>query len=304
MTIATPVFSKDKLVQPHEVPVTLLQKRVNVWQHMIRSGGEFPCVSFDVLKEKREWAVKEIFSKHKERLSPFFHSRVKMIGGLAGEKPDMNTLFELAMLQHQKWGAKDGNTKKVGDYLKELEMKGGPTPIFAYYLDDGKIEGAVFPVQVDVMKVTTWQNAVDNDNANGDVLICPKICSYGTVMGAGKQPVGKSLIVEGVLPYATVLAHFRIIYDLLAYSRPANYGPENRNIGIMEHLPNDPNWKKFHFQNDASLVCVVEEGVSRLDEKAGGYGFIAGYTKHLRPDEKMLFALREIATDVKLAFAA
>ncbi|MCX6772168.1 MAG: hypothetical protein NTV88_00140 [Candidatus Micrarchaeota archaeon] len=253
-----------------------------------------PSASFRVHDKWKELMVKEIFKSHGKMLSQFFHPNVKMIGGRVGGTLDASTLYELAELQHAKWGAKDGNTKTVESYMMDLVRKKGPTPIFVYFNDSGHVEGAVFPVQVGNRHVTTWQNAVDNDSAIGDDVACPKICTYGNVEG-----VAKALITEGVLPYATVLAYFRVVFDLIAYSRPANYGPEKRGIGILEHLPTDPNWAKFHFRNDGRLICVVKDAVSALDEKAGGYGFIVGYTKHLNPSEQMLVALKAIEKDVK-----
>jgi len=291
-------IAKEKLVKPEQVPNFLIERRVRLFGKMLNDATPsgilrneaLPSAPYRIPDERKRVALKVMF-KGKE-LSPFFHENVRMVGGLAGETLSLDVANQLAVLQKEKWGAKDGNEKKVVEYMAELVEKSGPAPIFVYF-ENGRVEGAVFPVQAENGNVTSWQNTVDSDSYKGDTVACPKICSYGNVGG-----VAKALITEGVLPYATALSYFRLAFDLIAYSRPADYGEEKRGTGILEHLPTDPNWAKFHFRNDGKLICVVENAVSRLDENAGGYGFIVGYARHLLPDERMLSALQAVEKNI------
>ncbi|MCX8195445.1 MAG: hypothetical protein N3G22_05080, partial [Candidatus Micrarchaeota archaeon] len=117
---------------------------------------------------------------------------------------------------------------------------------------------------------------------------------YMTVGGAAQK-----IILNAAVPYADILYYFGYIEDAVAYSRPADYGPEKRGTPILEHLQNDPNYRKFHARNGAPVVCVVEGGVNELDQKAGGYGFIAGYIPHLVPIGEFQAVLRLIGETVR-----
>jgi len=218
-------------------------------------------------------------------------------------EPSKELFTELAKLQFAVWGEKDGGMKSIIDYFNILCLRDGPTPIFVYFRDNGEVESAVFPIQVRTKDVTTWDGLTfngtwKNDTLCGDLLACPMICSYMTI---GKT--SKSLIVEGVRPYAVIEIFLRFIDDCIAYSRPGNYGPEDRHIPINEHLPQDPNYEKFHARNNARLVCIVEGGVDgRLDKKTGGYGFVAGYLEQVLPDEKFNNLLKGIERTVREYF--
>ncbi|MFA5930340.1 MAG: hypothetical protein WC861_05645 [Candidatus Micrarchaeia archaeon] len=287
------MLAANKLVSPREVPSLLSAGRAKLFRKLEESGA-LMRIREEVPVGMRRKVLREAFRLHSDSLAPFFHPSVKMIGGVAGERPDEKLLLQLAKLQFHAWGKKDGGLKSVQDYLKMLEAKTGPTPIFVYFRADGNVEGAVFPRQVKTLDVTTWDRVVRKDGLEGDVLVCAMICSYMMLHGAGK-----ALITKGVLPYATVLTYLRYISDLIAYSRPADYGPEKRDVLILEHILNDPNWAKFHYTNDARMLCVVKNGINKLDEKTGRFGFIAGYTKHTRPSGEFLAVLEKIGQTVE-----
>jgi len=304
-------ISASKLVSPNEVPALLLERRERLAKKLDANGcTRFP---YAIPDQKKVKVLRMVFRKHQDLLSPFFSPEVQMVGGLVGKKPKNGLLCELATLKREKWGEKDGLLLSVNDYLRLLRQHNGPTPTFVYFRPDGKVEGAVFPEQVPTWCVTTWgattgNNTWKNDTIFGDVGICPQICSYMTIGG-----VGKTLIVQGALPYFTVLSYFNYIYDLLAYSRPAEFGPRMEGklspeglalsrdgLTILEHLPNDPNYAKFHARNNSRLVCIVEGGVEeKYDEKSGGYGFIAGYKPFLCPNGDFLPLLQEIGKSVE-----
>ena len=283
-----------KLVSPKNVPALLFAGREKLFRKL-EAEKAFSSIPLDIPAKQKGRVLREVFSKHEEDLAPFFHKNVRKIGGITGEKPDEAMLLQLARLQHFAWGRKDGGLKSVQNYLKMLEERAGPTPIFVYFHDDMKtVEGAVFPRQVKTRDVTTWDRVVKKDALSGDVFVCPMICSYMQLHG-----VGKSLITGAALPYATVLTYMRYISDLIAYSRPADYGPEKRDVLILEHILNDPNWVKFHYTNDARMLCVVKNGINKLDEKTGEFGFVVGYNRHTRPGEEFLAVLEKIGKTVE-----
>ena len=282
-----------KLVSPKDVPALLFAGREKLYRKL-EAEKAFSSIASEVPAGQKRQVLQEVFSKHADDLAPFFHPSVRLIGGATGEKPSEGMLMQLARLQHFAWGKKDGGLKEVRHYLKALEEKKGPTPIFVYFREDMlTVEGAVFPRQVKTNDVTTWDRVVKKDSLAGDVFVCPMICSYMQLHG-----VGKSLITGAALPYATVLTYIRYISDLIAYSRLADYGPEKRDVLILEHILNDPNWAKFHYTNDARMLCVVKNGINKLDEKTGEFGFVVGYSKHARPSEAFLAVLEKIGKTV------
>ncbi len=308
--------SAVKIVNPKELPAYLVQQRTKIWSKMLREEEFFPGFSApnakkEVPEETREQLLGGIYLKYADALSPFFHRNIRLIGGVVGGQPDSDTLEQLSRLQYAAWRNNDGNLKDVQGYLKGLEektlgVKNNPTPIVAYFRDNfetgevgNTIEAAVFPRQVKSEDVTFWDNVAKKDTLMGDVLVCPMICSHMTIKG-----VGRSLIVEGVLPYAAVLAYFRPIFglfDLIAYSRPTNE-PNPPNASAVEHVLNDPNWASFHCRNVSKLLCVVPDGINvKLAPHTLGRGFVVGYAAHLRPSNGMLAVLHEIEKDVTLA---
>jgi hypothetical protein len=315
--IFKPVIASDvKIVSPKELPEYLVRQRIKIWSKMLGEEEPFPRFSATNLKKEvpegaRRELLREIYRKYFDALSPFFHRNVRLIGGVVGGQPDSDTLEQLSRLQYAAWRNNDGNLKGVQDYLRGLEGKtldvaNNPTPIVAYFRDNfetgevgNTIEAAVFPRQVKGEDVTFWDNVTKKDTLMGDVLVCPMICSHMTIKG-----VGRSLIVEGVLPYAAVLAYFRPIFglfDLIAYSRPTNK-PAREDVSIVEHVLNDPNWASFHCRNVSKLLCVVPDGINaELAPHTLGRGFVVGYTAHLRPSDGMLAVLKTIEKDVTLA---
>lgn len=275
---------KDKLVPYHKLPSFIMERRLKFWLKHTDKVARFPL---KIPEEKKEIFLQEIFKVGSAELSNYFHPNIKPIGGVIDKNPKYDIFFELAKLQYTVWGAKDGSTKEINDYLNTLKQHNGPSPIFAYFKDDGKLEAAVFPVQIKTENMTTWDSATGNgtrstDSIKGDLFICPMICSYMTMGG-----VAQKIILNAAIPYARILYYFGYIDDAVAYSRPADYGYENRHKPILEHILSDPNYSKFHARNGATIVCVVEDGINKLDSKAGGFGFIAGYISHLIPDYEM-----------------
>ena len=295
MTPPLIILSESKhLVSPNEVSRLLTVGRAKLFRKL-EEAGALARIKDEVPVGLRRKVLKEVFRLHGGELAPFFHPSVKRIGGLTGEKPDDELLLQLATLQHHAWGEKDGGLKSVQNYLDALHEKTGPTPIFVYFRDDmATVEGAVFPRQVKTLDVTIWDRVVKKDGLVGDVFVCPMICSYMQLHGAGK-----ALITGGALPYATVLTYLRFISDLIAYSRPAKYGLKNRDNLILDHILNDPNWAKFHYTNDAKMLCVVKNGINALDENTGRFGFIAGYTRHTRPRGEFLAVLENIGKTIE-----
>ena len=302
-------LSSSKLVLPRDVPHILLERR----QRLAKSQGEIPQLPFEVPHAKREAVLKAVFRKHWDKdLKQFFSPDVRLVGGSVGARATHHLLREVASLKFDKWGKKDGLAFSANDYyalLRQREKTGSYTPTFVLMNSKGKVGGAVFPMQVNTEDVTTHAHMISNhtyilDTISGAVLACPIICANDTVNGAGQ-----TLIVKAVLPYASLLAYLRYISDLIAVSRPADFSHEKQGISILEHLPEDPNFKKFHGKNNARIVCVVEGGSSYLDEQAGGintpdakkdgYSFIAGYTSHLKPGEAYLDVLQKIGKTVE-----
>ena len=83
---------------------------------------------------------------------------------------------------------------------------------------------------------------------------------------------------------------------------PANFWVEKQKrpeLTILEHLPEDFNYKYFHNKNGASVVCVVDGGSGKLAKMTEGFGFIAGYTSHLRPSDDFLAVLEKIGKTVE-----
>jgi len=291
-----------KLALPHEVPALLLERRTRLIGRFENDGG-IARAPFLVPHASKEKVLNAIFSKHHQDLAPFFDKGVQMVGGSVGKKVTRRMLHSLSELKFNVWGEKDGGKFSANDYyalMRQKEKHGSFTPTFVQFDAKGGLAGAVFPIQVNTEDVTTHAHMISNhtyalDTITGPVLACPIICASGTT-----KNVGHTLIVKGVLPYAALLAYFGYISDLIAYSRPADYSPEKQAaMGILEHLPEDPNYKKFHGRNGARVVCVVEGGSGELDQKTGGYGFIAGYTTHLRPSEGMQAAFQKISRTVE-----
>ena len=294
MNLIPPILTESKhLVSPKEVPRLLENRRAALFRKMEKTG-KLMRIKESVPTGLRRKVLKEVFRLHSGDLAPYFNKNVRKIGGLTGEKPGEGLLLQIAELQFKAWGEKDGGLKSVQNYLTALKEKTGPTPIFVYFREDGDVEGAVFPRQVKTLDVTTWDRVVAKDSLAGDVFVCPMICSHMLLHG-----VGKALITGAALPYATVLTYMGFISDLIAYSRPAKYRPENRDVLILEHILNDPNWVKFHYTNDAKILCVVKNGINALDENTGRFGFIAGYTRHTRPGDEFLAVLQKIGNTVE-----
>jgi len=291
------------VVRPNDVPAFLLERRTRLLRH-----NHLPRFEGIVPHYMKERVLAEVIRRHYDDLKPFFSPGVLLIGGKTGDKATRAMVRRFAELKHEKWGAKDGydgegkyayGAKDYFNLMWQREKHGGVTPAFVQMNGKASIAGAVFPIQVNTEDVTTHAHMISNhtyslDTITGSVLACPIICSNGSVKGTGK-----ALIVDGVLQYAAILAYFRYIDDLIAYSRPAEYGPEKRHIPITEHLPTDANFVKLHNRNGARVVCIVDGGSGAEDRNAGGYGFIAGYTTHLKPGEAMLATLKKIEKTVR-----
>ena len=293
---------KPKLVLAKDLPGFLDDRRARLAAKLDAEG--FPRFPYSISDSKKRQVLETIFDKHWDILKPFFHPQVQMVGGVAKNKPTPALLEELAALVHSQWGGKDGWRFSKDEYLQVLRELNGPTPIFIYHRPNNEVEGAVFPEQVQTASITTWDGTTHNstwksDTIFGDVGVCPRICSYMQIGG-----VGKNLIANGALPYFTVLAYFNYIYDLLAYSRPSEFGPlrangTSRKEGrtILTHLPRDQTYK-FHMKNGGYLVGVVPDGVNEHDKEAGRVGFIAGYKRNLVASGELLAVLQQIGADV------
>lgn len=329
----------DKIISPRQVPKFLDVRKESQWEKIERDNA-FRRLPFIIPDNKKVEVLKVVNEEHGEEFKQYCHPKIKLIGGIMGEKPNSRIGAELGLLQEFAWSEKDGGTMDYRDYTGLVEKRWktlappskteklfvrnweelNPTPMPVYYLVEGDVkgpvfgrikkldvdgkktdfevktdvEGSVFPRQTKTRLVTTWESTVRMDIITGNVMICPKICSYMT-----KGGVGKALITQGVLPYATLLAYLRYVDDLLAYSRPSDYGPDKRIKSILEHLQEDANYKFHIISNKADLVCVVKGGINKNDPNTATYGFITGYTKYFRPNKDFQEFLDRVGETVK-----
>ncbi len=220
-----------------------------------------------------------------------------------GVSPSQNQLDQLANIWHFRWGQKDGGLP-LEFYRKNLSERfsNTHTPMFAVLDSDCNIAGATFPLRhqgvfsisdssklvlPETHDLVTGNKTYLTDNPDGRILVCPEIA---VVSGKGTP---RTLIVDGVLPYARYLHSEKKIDSLIAYSRPSDYSlHQNQYPNILEYLATNEKLVSenqraldtniaMHLKFNAKISRVHANGCP-LDKAACGFIVEMDYTHLLQ----------------------